>query len=199
MKRAALTIVAVLVFSGCNGTPTSEVAPQNNENRSQSDGLSEDVMENIEMHLWPTSSAPRQGQKPLLSISARLFRGSVGSGNEWSFEDAQALAPAQDEQGSDIEFKANSGVYVEDKWATLQGGVTANLNDMTIYLKDITWEIRPASGDTMGGGMAYTNHAVRIDSPTQQLNATSMTIDPATSAFTLKDVAGEIYFGGVAQ
>ena len=199
MKGAALTIIAVLLLSACNGTPTAEVPRQNDTNLAPSDGPPEDVMENIEMHLWQKSSAPRQGQKPLLSISARLFRGSVGSGDEWSFEGAEAFAPAQDEQGSDIEFMADSGVYVEDKRATLLGNVQANLNDMTIHLEDITWEIQPASGDTMGGGMAYTNQPVRIDSPTQQLNATSMTIDPATSAFTLKDVTGEIYFGGVAQ
>lgn len=155
-------------------------------------------MENIEMHLWPANAAPRQGQKPLLSIRARRFMGAVGGDDEWSFEDAEAVAPAQEGDHTTISFKAARGTFEEDKRAVLQGGVTAYANDMVITLDDITWEISDVSGESAGGGRAYSNNPIRIDSPTQQLEASSLTLDPETATFELKDVSGEIHFGGIA-
>ncbi len=199
MKYFILSIGLLSILAGCTAEPMPGATPESEESPPSAGDVPEDVMENIRMDLWPSNEAPRQGQKPVLSISARRFMGSVGSGNEWSFEDAQAEAPAQDDEHTAIRFEAARGVFREDERAVLEGGVTAYLNDMIIHLEDIVWEINVANGATSSGGRAYSDHPVHIESPTQQLDASSLTIDPATATFELTDVSGEIHFGGIKQ
>lgn len=196
MRRGALLIAVLpLALAACTES-ARETAPTNDSTVSPtSENIPEDVMENIEMSLWPSGDSAQQSQKPVLSISASRFTGSIGSDSEWAFEDAVAIAPAQDAEHVDIRFEAAHGVFREDQRASLQGGVTAYMNDMTIYLEDITWEI--ASDDTEGhpAGRAYSTNPLRIDSPTQKLEATSMTLNPETAIIELTDVVGEFFLG----
>ena len=199
MKRWILLILVSMCLAACSGAPLPDTSQEDLPVASPTNAPPEDVMENIEMSLWPANAAPRQGQKPVLSIRARRFMGSVGSGGEWTFEDAEAVAPAQDEKHASIRFKAARGVFLEDQRAVLQGGVTAYINDMTIHLEDITWEIGAGNGETPKSGTAYSNNPIRIDSPTQKLDASSMTLNPETAIIELPDVSGEFYFGGHDQ
>jgi hypothetical protein len=190
-----LLIALSVILVACTGEAPSDASQEKSPAPSPTNAPPEDVMENIEMSLWPANAVPRQGQKPLLSIEAARFMGSVGSGKEWTFEDAKAVAPAQDEDGTTISFEAAHGVLLEGKQAVLQGGVTAHLDDMTIYLEDITWEISVKNGEAAQGGIAYSNNPIRIDSPTQKLEASSMTLNPETAIIELLDVSGDFYFG----
>lgn len=196
MKGGAWLIAVVpLVLTACTQSAPDGPAPDETALSPTSAAPPEDVMENIEMSLWPPSDTVQQNQKPVLSIRASRFTGSVGSDSEWSFEEAVAVAPAQDEAHVDIRFEAAHGVFHEDQRATLQGGVTAEMNDMTIHLEDITWEIASEGGEENPAGRAYSTNPVRIDSPTQNLEATSMTLNPETAIIELTDVVGEFFLG----
>jgi len=199
VKYCILLTALTLLLAACFGESGTGAPPVDSDAMPDPGAAPEDVMENIEMDLWPTNAVPQQGSKPLLSIRARRFAGSVGSDNEWSFEDAEAVAPAQDDQQTTIRFKAARGVFREEERATLEGGVTAYLDGMTIHLDDFTWEIGAQVGDAPQQGRAYTDNPLRIDSPTQQLEASSMTMNPETAIFELRDVSGEIHFGGIKQ
>lgn len=202
MKFWFLTFGLLWVLAACSGG--TGTTPESNGNAGETpvpEPAPEDVMENIEMHLWPAHAAPRQGQKPLLSIRASRFTGSAGGldgGDEWTFEGADAIAPAQEEGETEIRFEAARGVFREEQHATLEGGVTAYVNDMTIDLENFIWEIGGESGEGPGS-RAYSNQPLTINSPTQHLEASSIRLDPATSSFELTDVTGEIHFGGIEQ
>ncbi|MCF6285295.1 MAG: hypothetical protein L3K26_08905 [Candidatus Hydrogenedentes bacterium] len=194
-----LLIVFSVLLAACSGEAPSGAPQEAPPASSPTHAPLENVMENIEMSLWPSDTAPQQGQKPLLSIEAKRFVGSLGSAKEWTFEGAKAVAYAQEEGDTDIHFKAAHGTFIEGKRAVLKGDddndVTAQLDDMTIYLKDITWEISAKNGEDAQGGMAYSNNPIRIDSPTQKLEAASMTLNPETAIIELVDVSGNFYFG----
>lgn len=197
MRRGIWLITALpLALVACSPSAPNGSDPVDTTPSPTSEPLPEDVMENIEMSLWPPSDSAQQNQKPVLSIRASRFTGSVDSDSEWSFEEAVAVAPAQDDEHVDIRFEAAHGVFHEDQRATLQGGVTAEMNDMTIHLEDITWEIASETGEENPAGRAYSTNPVRIESPTQKLEATSMTLNPETAIIELTDVVGEFFLGG---
>jgi hypothetical protein len=197
MKPYALALSLTLWLAACSGDSVPPVDGPDVVGDAEAPELPEDVMENIEMHLWPANAAPRQGQKPLLSIRASSVTGSAAEGGEWAFRDAIAVAPAQEAGQAEIRFKAARGSFDEGRGAVLEDSVTAYMNDMTIQLQDIIWELGTDAGADAKGGQAYSNHPLTIDSPTQKLEASSLRLDPETSNFELTDVSGEIHFGGM--
>jgi hypothetical protein len=195
MKNILLAIALLTTFIGCSGEAPNVSDVESATNRATPDAPVGDVMENIEMNLWPENTVPQPGERPILWIRAERFEGDLGSGGALSFEGAEAIAPAQEEGQVDLRFVAARGQFQEGKRATLEGGVTAHLDGMTIHMEAITWEIPEGENS----GVAYSKQPVRIESPTQQLTASSMTLDPATAAITLTDVDGEIRFGGIEE
>ena len=197
MRISVSCVMVALVFSACSGPSEPDRGNDGPAPNAAPDAPAEDMMANIDMQLWPLDEVPQAGQKPLLTIKASRFFPSAASDDEWRFEDAVAWAPAQREGQADIHFEANSGLFHEGKWARLEGEVKAWMNDMTIELEDIVWEIGDESSTDQPGGRAYSDHPITIESPTQQLEATSLKLDPKTSEFELTDVSGEIHFGGM--
>lgn len=154
-------------------------------------------MTNIEMFLWPSGDSPEKGEKPLLIIRAKGVTGSMASsGAELSFEGAQAVVPPKTPEDSQINFEATRGTFIENQRAVLKDGVRAQIDDMSITLDDITWEIPPKEGETEGVGMAFSDKPLKIVSPTQNLDAARLRLYPDTRTMELYDVTGVITFAG---
>lgn len=158
-------------------------------------------MEDIELHLWPSTESTGQDVKPLLSIRAQRVVGAAdetgGTTGEMAFEGAIADVPAQEEGDPRIHFEAARGIYLDDQRAVLQGGVTAEIDTMTIALEDITWEIFPEADADGNTSMAYSDNPMKITSPTQNLEAARLRLYPDTEVLELYEVSGEITFMGV--
>ena len=199
MKYWIIVVFPALTLAACgNGAPpTQPPAEANGENASAEVPENAMDMTNIEMHLWPSSEAPGQEEKPLLSIRAQRVTGNMdGSGAELSFEGAQAVVPQQKPEDSQIHFEAASGTFQENQRAVLKGGVKAQIDDMAITLQEITWEIAPREEEEGGTGMAFSDQPLTINSPTQKLEAARLRLYPDTNSMELYEVSGVITFTG---
>ncbi len=199
MKYWIVVVFPALTLAACGGgAPPTAPAPQTGAEAAPA-GTPDNAMDmtNIEMHLWPSSEAPGQDEKPLLSIRAQRVTGNMdGSGAELSFEGAQAVVPQQKPEDSQIHFEAASGTFQENQRAVLKGGVKAQIDDMAIALEEITWEIAPKDGEEGGSGMAFSDKPLKITSPTQNLEAARLRLYPDTQSMELYDVTGVITFSG---
>ncbi|MBL7646093.1 MAG: LPS export ABC transporter periplasmic protein LptC [Candidatus Hydrogenedentes bacterium] len=199
MKYWIVVVFPALTLAACgNGAPPA-APPAQPDAESASAEVPENAMDmtNIEMHLWPSSEAPGQEEKPLLSIRAQRVTGNMdGSGAELSFEGAQAVVPQQKPEDSQIHFEAASGTFQENQRAVLKGGVKAQIDDMAIALEEITWEIAPREGEDSGTGMAFSDKPLTITSPTQKLEAARLRLYPDSNSMELYEVSGVITFTG---
>lgn len=199
MKYLIALLSPVVVLSGCGGGSPATPPPASPEAETAPAATPDNTMDmtNIEMHLWRSSDAPGQDQKPLLSIRAERVTGSMdGSGAELSFEGAQAVRPQQKPEDSQIHFEAARGTFQENKRAVLKDGVQAQIDDMSISLEEITWEIAPEEGAEGGTGMAFSDKPLKIISPTQNLEAARLRLYPDTNTMELYEVSGVITFTG---
>lgn len=201
MKYPTAPLIFVLLLAGCGGgTPAPpEAPPEATPGDAPSAEAPTDMMDmnEVEMQLWPSSDAPAQGTRPLLSIRAQRVTGSLdGTTAELSFEGAQAVVPPQEEGDSNINFEAARGTYQQNRRAVLSGGVTAQIDDMAIALEDITWEILPQEGAETSTGLAFSDNPLKIASPTQNLEAARLRLYPDTQTMELYDVKGTITFTG---
>jgi len=199
VKYWIVVVFPALTLAACgNGAPPA-APPAQPDAESASAEVPENAMDmtNIEMHLWPSSEAPGQEEKPLLSIRAQRVTGNMdGSGAELSFEGAQAVVPQQKPEDSQIHFEAASGTFQENQRAVLKGGVKAQIDDMAIALEEITWEIAPREGEDSGTGMAFSDKPLTITSPTQKLEAARLRLYPDSNSMELYEVSGVITFTG---
>lgn len=200
MKYWIAVVFPALTLAACGGgAPPEAPAPQTDAETAPAEAAPDNAMDmtNIEMHLWPSSEAPGQEEKPLLSIRAQRVTGNMdGSGAELSFEGAQAVVPQQKPEDSQIHFEAASGTFQENQRAVLKGGVKAQIDDMAIALEEITWEIAPQDGEEGGTGMAFSDKPLTITSPTQKLEAARLRLYPDTNSMELYEVSGVITFTG---
>ena len=199
MKYLIALLSPVVVLSGCGGGSPATPPPASPEAETAPEAAPDNSMDmtNIEMHLWRSSDAPGQDQKPLLSIRAERVTGNMdGSGAELSFEGAQAVRPQQKPEDSQIHFEAERGTFQENKRAVLKDGVKAQINDMAITLEEITWEIAPEDGVEGGTGMAFSDKPLKITSPTQNLEAARLRLYPDANTMELYEVSGVITFTG---
>jgi hypothetical protein len=192
-------LLAVLA-AGCGGAPPAPEAPP--ETPAAPEAPPEDVMENVQLELWPSTDTPGQDVKPLLLIRAARVTGSGGETKSLSFEGAEATVPAAAPGATELQFTAQHGAFEEGVRAVLDQGVVARVNDMIIELESITWEVAGAGGEAGaeagggGGGIAYSDRPLKITSPTQRLEAASLRLDVATETIELRQVTGEITFSG---
>lgn len=192
-----LTALALAVFAaGCGGVPPAPTedgtaAPDSTDTVA----APADVMENVKLELWPSPDTPGQDVKPLLLIRAARVTGSGGDTKSLSFEGAEATVPATEPGATSLQFDANHGTFQEGVRALLDQGVVAHVNDMTIELEEITWEVASGEGNS---GLAFSDHPLKITSPTQNLEAASMRLDMTTQTIELRQVTGEISFTGDA-
>lgn len=201
MKYLTTPLIFVLLLAGCGGGTSAppEAPPEANPGDAPTAEAPTDMMDmnEVEMQLWPSSDAPAQGTRPLLSIRAQRVTGSLdGTTAELSFEGAQAVVPPQEEGDSNINFEAARGTYQQNRRAVLSGGVTAQIDDMAIALEDITWEILPQEGAETSTGLAFSDNPLKIASPTQNLEAARLRLYPDTQTMELYDVKGTITFTG---
>lgn len=199
MKYWIAPILPVLALAGCGGGSPATPPPASPAGESAPVATPDNTMDmtNIEMHLWRSSDAPGQDQKPLLSIRAARVTGNMdGSGAELSFEGAQAVRPQQKPEDSQIHFEAARGTFQENQRAVLKDGVKAQIDDMTITLEEITWEIAPEDGAEGDTGMAFSDKPLKITSPTQNLEAARLRLYPDTNTMELYEVTGVITFTG---
>lgn len=199
MKYWIALVSPAVVLAGCGGGSPATPPPASPEAETAPAATPDNAMDmtNIEMHLWRSSDAPGQDQKPLLSIRAARVTGNMDeSGAELSFEGAQAVRPQQKPEDSQIHFEAARGTFLENQRAVLKDGVKAQIDDMAITLEEITWEIAPEGGAEGGTGMAFSDKPLKIMSPTQNLEAARLRLYPDTNTMELYDVTGVITFTG---
>lgn len=200
MKYVIAVLFPALMVAGCGvGAPPMPPPAESAAEAAPPEAAPDDTMDmtNIEMHLWPSGDAPGQGVKPLLSIRAQRVTGSMeGGGAEMSFEGAQAVVPPQTPEDSQIHFEAARGTFQENQRAVLSGGVKAQIDDMSITLEDITWEMLPEAGTDHKTGMAFSDKPLKIASPTQNLEAARLRLYPDTKMMELYEVTGVITFTG---
>lgn len=199
MKYWIALVSPAVMLAGCGGGSPATPPPASPEAETAPAATPDNAMDmtNIEMHLWRSSDAPGQDQKPLLSIRAARVTGNMDeSGAELSFEGAQAVRPQQNPEDSQIHFEAARGTFLENQRAVLKDGVKAQIDDMAITLEEITWEIAPEGGAEGGTGMAFSDKPLKIMSPTQNLEAARLRLYPDTNTMELYDVTGVITFTG---
>jgi hypothetical protein len=200
VKYWIVVVFPALTLAACGGgAPPATPTPETGAEVAPAEAAPDNAMDmtNIEMHLWPSTEAPGQEEKPLLSIRAQRVTGNMdGSGAELSFEGAQAVVPQQKPEDSQIHFEAASGTFQENQRAVLKGGVKAQIDDMAIALEEITWEIAPQDGEEGGTGMAFSDKPLTITSPTQKLEAARLRLYPDTNSMELYEVSGVITFTG---
>jgi len=207
MKHTVKSTVILLLLAGCGGgttpPPAEQAAAPGGEAPESAPETPVDQMDmnEVEMQLWPPSDGANQNTRPLLSIRAQRVTGSLdGTTGELSFEGAEAVVPPQEEGDSQIDFQAARGTYQQNRKAVLSGGVAAKIDAMSITLEDITWEIQPADAtDNPGLGYAFSDNPLKIDSPTQKMEAARLRLYPATQTFELDDVKGVVTFQGEQQ
>ncbi len=196
MKRIVPIIALILLVAGCgNDTPETPAEPAQAA-PGEAPAVAEDAMEGMKLDLWPSTDTPGENVKPLLSIRAAQVKGLGAETNELTFEGAEAVVPAKSAEDREIRFSATRGSYLEGQKAVLSGGVTALIDDMTISLEDITWDIVPGEGGAPGTGIASSDNPLRITSPTQDLEAQGLRLYIVTQTFELRDVNGFITFSG---
>ena len=199
MKYWIALMSPAVLLAGCGGGSPATPPPASPEAETAPAATPDSAMDmtNIEMHLWRSSNAPGQDQKPLLSIRAARVTGNMDeSGAELSFEGAQAVRPQQKPEDAQIHFEAARGTFLENQRAVLKDGVKAQIDDMAITLEEITWEIAPEGGAEGGTGMAFSDKPLKIISPTQNLEAARLRLYPDTNTMELYDVTGVITFTG---
>lgn len=198
-KAQPIMLVLLLILgAGCGGgdpAPPPEEAP--GVPAPAPAPPPQDVMEGVSLDLFPDPDTTQQNVKPLLSIQAARVTRSGEDTNTLTFEGAEAVVPSQTPGAREIRFSAARGVFVEGVRAELSGGVTARINEMTITLEDIIWEILPEEGDA-GGSVARSDNKLQITSPTQNLVADSLRLDTAAETIELQNVVGEFTFIGEA-
>lgn len=201
MIRLLALLIVLTAVAGCGNDSAVEPPEPVPAPADGAGAAPENVMEDIELHLWPSTEAPGQDVKPLLSIRAQRVTGAADdtgeTSGEMAFEGAVADVPAQDADDPRIHFEAARGVYLDDQRAVLQGGVTAEIDTMTITLEDITWEIFPEAREDGNTSMAFSDNPLKISSPTQNLEAARLRLYPDTEVLELYEVSGEITFMGV--
>lgn len=198
MKYCLTALLLAALAAGCGGGPPvpESSGGEPGVDTGPADVAPEDVMENINMHLWPSTDTPGEDVKPLLSIQAERVTGMGGGTEQLTFEGARAVVPAREPGDLEINFVAERGSYVEGKRAVLEGGVVARIDDMTIELEDIVWEIVPGLAGAAGQSLAASDNPLRITSPTQQLEASSLRLRAGAKMLELRDVSGEFTFTG---
>lgn len=200
MKWRAIILSLAVMASGCGGNgagPESEAAvPSPTATVEPSTGSPANVMEDMEWHLFPDPDTPAEGEKPILSIWAERVTGMGDDSTALAIEDVEAVVPAQAPDDREIHFSAARGVYEEGKGARLEGGVVATIDDMTIELEAISWEIAPDQAGAPVGGLAASDAPLKITSPTQSLEASSLRLFSESKTLELRGVTGEITFSG---
>lgn len=199
MRFATVLFVLAAAMAGCTGGTPPAAPPVEQAAVPAPAAAPEDVMEGVEMHLFePSDDAPKQDEKPLLSIRADRVSGSMsGDAAELSFEGAKAVAQQKADKPP-IYFEAARGRFQEKKRAVLEGGVRATIDDMTITLEEITWEVHAPEGTEGETGMAFSDKPLNISSPTQELEAARLRLYPDTQVMELYEVTGVINFKEIA-
>ena len=192
--RLVPTIVFLGLLAGCSGSPApSEPTPASAPAEA---AVPENVMENFEMRLWPSTEDAGENLVPLLYIRAERVMGLGGDTKELTFEGAEAVVPATSPDSRELQFTAKYGSFVEGERALLRDGVVARIDDMTIELEEITWSVVPGEGGAASSGVAASDRPLRIVSPTQNLEAQALRLYAATETIELREVTGEITFIG---
>ena len=187
--------MALVLLAGCSGNPDTPV-----ENTGATDAPlvapAKDVMQDMTLDLWPSTDTPGDNVKPLLSIRAERVMGMGDDSQELTFEGAEAVVPATGPNARELQFSAKLGSFVQGVRANLRDGVVARIDDMTITLEEISWDIVAGDGSAPGTGVASSDKPLHIMSPTQDLEAQGLRLYLATETLELRDVTGFITFTG---
>ncbi|MFP4502751.1 MAG: hypothetical protein ACLFTT_17295 [Candidatus Hydrogenedentota bacterium] len=187
---AAVSLGAALAVAGCEGriAPESPPAPHAERPGETQDAGGAMSMQGINLYLHeakPSAGAPRN---PTFRLHAERF--AMLEDDVWSVQNAQALLYGDAPDDEAVTIEAARGRFEEAWGATLEGGVTAYVNDIVIKLQNLEW-VNPQQENEQG--VARSDKPLTLDGPTATLEAASIRLYPDARRFVLTDVSGRIH------
>ena len=201
MSRFPITLAVVLLAGvGCSKSAPppapapSEATPPKTETRPASaDPFAQETnaltMNEINLYMHRSSQMEGVAQKPQFWVKAGAF--TMQGKDSYAFRDARAVIYSKQEDREEVVIDAKRGTFEQDRRAVLEDDVRVKAGTMDLSLSDITWE----KTQEEGGGIARSDHPVKVNDPMIQLDAQSVRLYPESKEFELTAVTGTVRFG----